>query len=171
LCDRIGVNPFDQPNVEEAKTLARRELAEGGQAEAVPATLSPAELQAAARPGDYLALLAYLPPRPELESVLQRVRRSWGQALGVVTTAAFGPRYLHSTGQLHKGGPNTGLFLVVTADPASDIEVPEMRTTFGRLERAQAMGDVRALLGRGRRVCHVHLSRPEDVDQLATAVR
>jgi hypothetical protein len=60
---------------------------------------------------------------------------------------------------------------VVTADPASDIEVPEMQTTFGRLERAQAMGDVRALLGRGRRVCHVHLSRPEDVDQLATAVR
>jgi transaldolase / glucose-6-phosphate isomerase len=171
LCGRIGVNPFDQPNVEEAKALARRELAGGGTAEAEPATLSPAELQAAARPGDYLALLAYLPPRPELETVLQRVRRSWGQALGVVTTAAFGPRYLHSTGQLHKGGPNTGLFLVVTADPASDIEVPELRTTFGRLERAQAIGDVRALLGRGRRVCHVHLSRPEDVDQLAGAVR
>jgi phosphoglucose isomerase-like protein len=171
LCDRIGVNPFDQPNVEEAKALARRELAGGGAAEAAPATLSPAELKAAARPGDYLALLAYLPPRPELESALQRVRRSWGQALGVVTTAAFGPRYLHSTGQLHKGGPNTGLFVVVTADPASDIEIPEMQTTFGRLERAQANGDVRALLGRGRRVCHVHLSRPEDVDQLAGAVR
>jgi hypothetical protein len=171
LCDRIGVNPFDQPNVEEAKALARRELAGGGTAEAAPATLSPAELKAAARPGDYLALLAYLPPRPELESALQRVRRSWGQALGVVTTAAFGPRYLHSTGQLHKGGPNTGLFVVVTADPASDIEIPEMQTTFGRLERAQANGDVRALLGRGRRVCHVHLSRPEDVDQLASAVR
>ena len=171
LCDRIGVNPFDQPNVEEAKTLARRELAGGAAAEAAPATLPPAMLKAAARPGDYLALLAYLPPRPEVDAALQRVRRSWGQALGVVTTAAFGPRYLHSTGQLHKGGPNTGLFLVVTADPASDIEVPEMQTTFGRLERAQAMGDVRALLGRGRRVCHVHLSRPEDVDQLASTVR
>jgi hypothetical protein len=171
LCDRIGVNPFDQPNVEEAKALARRELAGGGTAEAAPATLSPAELKAAARPGDYLALLAYLPPRPALESALQRVRRSWGQALGVVTTAGFGPRYLHSTGQLHKGGPNTGLFVVVTADPASDIAIPEMQTTFGRLERAQANGDVRALLGRGRRVCHVHLSRPEDVDQLASAVR
>ena len=171
LCDRIGVNPFDQPNVEEAKTLARRELAGGAAAEAAPATLAPAMLKAAARPGDYLALLAYLPPRSEVDAALQRVRRSWGQALGVVTTAAFGPRYLHSTGQLHKGGPNTGLFLVVTADPASDIEVPEMQTTFGRLERAQAMGDVRALLGRGRRVCHVHLSRPEDVDQLASTVR
>lgn len=171
LCDRIGVNPFDQPNVEEAKALARRDLAGGGTAAAAPATLSPAELKAAARPGDYLALLAYLPPRPELETALQRIRRSWGQALGVVTTAAFGPRYLHSTGQLHKGGPNTGLFVVVTADPTSDIEIPEMQTTFGRLERAQANGDVRALLGRGRRVCHVHLSRPEDVDQLAGAVR
>jgi hypothetical protein len=171
LCDRIGVNPFDQPNVEEAKALARRELAGGGTAEPAPETLTPAMLKAAARPGDYLALLAYLPPRPEVDAALQRVRRSWGQALGVVTTAAFGPRYLHSTGQLHKGGPNTGLFVVVTADPASDIEIPEMQTTFGRLERAQASGDVRALLGRGRRVCHVHLSRPEDVDQLASAVR
>jgi hypothetical protein len=171
LCDRIGVNPFDQPDVEEAKALARRELAAGGKGEEAPRTLTPSELKAAARAGDYLAVLAYLPPRPELDAALQRLRRSWGQALGVVTTAAFGPRYLHSTGQLHKGGPNTGLFLVVTADPARDIEIPEMQTTFGRLERAQAMGDVRALLGRKRRVCHVHLSRPEDVDQLATALR
>ena len=170
LCDRIGVNPFDQPNVEEAKTAARQELAGGGKAEAAPETLSPSQLKAAAQSGDYLAVLAYLPPRPELDAAVQRVRRSWGQALSVVTTAAFGPRYLHSTGQLHKGGPNTGLFLVVTADPASDVEIPEMQTTFGGLERAQAIGDVRALLGRGRRVCHVHLSRPEDVDQLVTAV-
>lgn len=171
LCDRIGVNPFDQPDVEEAKALARRELAAGGKGEETPRTLTPPELKAAARAGDYLAVLAYLPPRPELGAALQRLRRSWGQALGVVTTAAFGPRYLHSTGQLHKGGPNTGLFLVVTADPARDIEIPEMQTTFGRLERAQAMGDLRALLGRGRRVCHLHLSRAEDVDQLATALR
>lgn len=171
LCDRIGVNPFDQPDVEAAKALARRELAAGGQGEEAPRTLTPPELQAAARAGDYLAVLAYLPPRPELDAALQRLRRSWGQTLGVVTTAAFGPRYLHSTGQLHKGGPNTGLFLVITAESALDIEIPEMQTTFGRLERAQAVGDVRALLGRGRRVCHVHLSRVEDVDQLATALR
>lgn len=171
LCDRIGVNAFDQPDVEEAKALARRELAAGGPGEEPPRTLTPAELKAAARAGDYLAVLAYLPPRPDLDAALQRVRRSWGQSLGVATTAAFGPRYLHSTGQLHKGGPNTGLFLVVTADPVSDIDIPDMRTTFGRLERAQAIGDIRALLGRNRRVCHVHLSRPEDVEQLATAPR
>src|SRR5256885_712690 len=91
------------------------------------------------------------------------------RALGCATTLGFGPRYLHSTGQLHKGGPNTGLFLVVTADDAEDAAVPEMGTTFGRLKRAQARGDVRALLARGRRVAHVHLARPEDVSGL-TAV-
>lgn len=170
LCDRLGVNAFDQPDVEEAKALARRELAAGESAAEPPRTLTASELKAAARAGDYLAILAYLPPRPDLDAALQRVRRAWGQGLGVVTTAAFGPRYLHSTGQLHKGGPNTGLFLVVTADPAADIDLPEMHTTFGRLERAQAIGDVRALLGRGRRVCHIHLSRPDDVDQLTAAV-
>jgi hypothetical protein len=71
---------------------------------------------------------------------------------------------------LHKGGPDSGLFLVVTADPALDLDVPAMGTTFGRLERAQAIGDIRALLARGRRVCHVHLPRAEDVEQLAMLV-
>jgi hypothetical protein len=85
-----------------------------------------------------------------------------------VTTLGFGPRYLHSTGQLHKGGPNTGLFLVITADPSDDLDIPEMGTTFGRLERAQATGDIRALLARGRRVCHVHLADARHLDRLAT---
>lgn len=169
LCRTLGVNAFDQPDVEEAKKLARAELAAPPEAvREAPRTLSLAELRRAARPGDYLALLAYLPPppRPELEQALARVRRAWGSALGVVTTAGFGPRYLHSTGQLHKGGPNTGLFLVLTADPAQDLEIPTMHTTFARLERAQAIGDIRALLARGRRVCHHHLRRPEDVVEL-----
>jgi hypothetical protein len=85
----------------------------------------------------------------------------------VATTLGFGPRYLHSTGQLHKGGPNTGLFLVVTADDAEDAEIPELGTSFGELKHAQARGDIRALLERGRRVAHVHLARPEDVAGLA----
>ncbi len=169
LCDRLGVNAFDQPNVEEAKLLARAELAKPRDAmEGLSPTLSPAELQRAARPGDYLAVLAYLPPRPDVEAALHRVRVAWGRALGIVTTVGFGPRYLHSTGQLHKGGPNTGLFLVVTADLSEDLEIPGMGTSFGQLERAQAMGDVRALLARGRRVCHVHLARALDLDRLAT---
>jgi hypothetical protein len=96
------------------------------------------------------------------------VRTRWEDTLDVTTTVGFGPRYLHSTGQLHKGGPATGLFLVVTADPDVDLDIPGMATTFATLERAQALGDIRALLGRGRRVAHVHLPRASDVGQLAT---
>ena len=174
LCVRLGVNAFDQPDVEEAKALARAELAEGrgggvGAQHAAPLpTITPESLRQAARPGDYLAILAYLAPTPELTAKLQAVRAAWGDALGCVTTLGFGPRYLHSTGQLHKGGPNTGLFLVVTTDDAEDVEIPETGFTFGRLKRAQARGDIRALLARGRRVAHVHLRRPEDVGGLAT---
>jgi len=169
LCVRLGVNAFDQPDVEDAKALARAELAEaqgggvGAQHAAPLPTLTPEVLRRSARPGDYLAILAYLAPTPELTALLQAVRAAWGRALGCATTLGFGPRYLHSTGQLHKGGPDTGLFLVVTADDAEDAEIPETGFTFGRLKRAQARGDIRALLARGRRVAHVHLARPEDV--------
>lgn len=166
LCESLGVNAFDQPDVEEAKALARAELARPAGA-AAPETLTPEALARVARAGDYLALLAYLPPRPEITAALEHVRGAWQQALGVTTTTGFGPRYLHSTGQLHKGGPNTGLFLVVTAEPEVDLEIPGMSTTFGRLERAQAVGDIRALLSRGRRVAHVHLAAPADLAQLA----
>jgi len=176
LCSRLGVNAFDQPDVEEAKALARAELAGGregsvGAQHAAPLpTLTPEALRRAARPGDYLAILAYLPPTPDIAARLQAVRAAWARALGggCATTLGFGPRYLHSTGQLHKGGPNTGLFLVVTADDAEDAEIPGMGITFGRLKRAQARGDIRALLARGRRVAHVHLARPEEVSALAT---
>ena len=166
-----GGERIDQPDVEEAKALARAELAGGpvGAQHAAPlSTMTPDALRRAARPGDYLAILAYLPPTPDIAVRLQAVRAAWARALGCATTLGFGPRYLHSTGQLHKGGPNTGLFLVVTADDAEDAAVPEMGTTFGRLKRAQARGDVRALLARGRRVAHVHLARPEDVSGLTT---
>src|SRR6266513_47330 len=173
LCVRLGVNAFDQPDVEQAKALARAEL-EGAQRGGVGAqhaaplpTLTPEVLRRSARPGDYLAILAYLAPTPDVTAKLQAVRAAWGRALGCATTFGYGPRYLHSTGQLHKGGPNTGLFLVVTADDAEDAEIPGMGITFGRLKRAQARGDIRALLARGRRVAHVHLARPEDVSALA----
>ncbi len=169
LCDRLGVNAFDQPDVEEAKALARAELAEPrGPGAAAIHTLGPAELRRAARPGDYIAILAYLPPRPDVEAALQTLRAAWGRETGCATTVGFGPRYLHSTGQLHKGGPNTGLFLVITSDDPEDADIPEMGVTFGQLKRAQALGDVRALLARGRRVTHVHLRRPEEVGQLAS---
>lgn len=169
VCERLGVNPFDQPDVEDAKALARAELARPAGAPSDVSTLTPAALRRAARPGDYVAILAYLPPRPDVATALERVRADWERAVDLPVTLGFGPRYLHSTGQLHKGGPDTGLFLVVTADPERDVEIPDMGTTFGRLERAQALGDIRALLGRGRRVAHVHLARPTDVADLADA--
>ncbi len=173
LCVRLGVNAFDQPDVEEAKALARAELAEaqgggvGAQQAAPLPTLTSEVLRRSARPGDYLAILAYLAPTPDVTAKLQAVRAAWGRALGCATTLGFGPRYLHSTGQLHKGGPNSGLFLVITTDEAEDAEIPVTGFTFGRLKRAQARGDIRALLARGRRVAHVHLERAEDVAQLA----
>src|SRR5438105_3298755 len=157
-----------------APAAARAELSEaqgggvGAQHAAPLPTLTPEVLRRSARPGDYLAILAYLPPTPAVTVKLQAVRAAWGRALGCVTTLGFGPRYLHSTGQLHKGGPNTGLFLVVTTDDAEDTEIPETEFTFGRLKRAQARGDIRALLARGRRVAHMHLRRPDDVGGLAT---
>jgi transaldolase/glucose-6-phosphate isomerase len=167
LCETLGVNAFDQPDVEEAKRLARAELGQGGDAQAEPPrTLLPGQLRKRSHPGDYLAILAYVPPTPEVHAELQKVRAAWARALGCVTTLGIGPRYLHSTGQLHKGGPNIGLFLVVTTDVDEDIAIPEMSWTFGELHRAQARGDVRALLARGRRVAHVHLSSPAQLGQL-----
>ena len=164
LCNELGVNAFDQPDVEAAKAFAREELARRGPgAGGSDATLTPEDLARAARPGDYLAILAYLPPRPDVAAALGALRAAWAARLGIATTLGFGPRYLHSTGQLHKGGPNTGLFLVLTADDAVDLEIPEMGVTFGQLKRAQATGDIRALLAKGRRVAHLHLRRPEDV--------
>jgi len=170
LCERLGVNAFDQPDVEEAKRLARAELERGrgnAGARAEPLrTLLPGQLRKRFRPGDYVAILAYVAPTPEVRAELQKLRAAWGRATGCATTLGIGPRYLHSTGQLHKGGPNTGLFLVITIDAEEDLDIPEMGWTFGELHRAQARGDVRALLARGRRVAQVHLSSPAQLAQL-----
>ena len=168
LGEQLGVNPFDQPDVEEAKRLARAELTGGGAQHAAPLpTLMPGQLRKRSRPGDYVAILAYVPPTPEILAQLQDLRAAWGETLGCASTLGIGPRYLHSTGQLHKGGPNTGLFLVITTDIGEDLEIPSMGWTFGQLHHAQARGDVRALLARGRRVAHVHLTRLEELGGLA----
>lgn len=170
LCEALDVNPFDQPDVEAAKVLARAELARpGGATESPPSTLSTRALASSARPGDYVAILAYLPQTPVNDARLGALAGLWHGATGCVVTTGYGPRYLHSTGQLHKGGPDTGLFLVVTADPDQDIPIPEMQTTFGRLERAQAIGDIKALLAKARRVSHVHLRDPDDWSVLSPA--
>jgi hypothetical protein len=165
LCERLGVNPYDQPDVDEAKALTRALLTRSGATSPPPPqALSPAALAATARPGDYLALLLYMPAPPD---GLAALRAAWSRSKGIATTVGYGPTYLHSTGQLHKGGPNSGLFLVVTVDDDEDAEIPGVPFTFGQLQRAQALGDVAALQRRGRRVAYVHLSRASDLSHLA----
>jgi transaldolase/glucose-6-phosphate isomerase len=114
------------------------------------------------RPGiDYVAILAYLPMDVPVVDRLQAIRASIGRASGAATTLGFGPRFLHSTGQLHKGGPDTGVFLQITADPAKDLPVPGWMESFGILIAAQALGDLASLQKRGRRVLRLNLA---DVD-------
>ena len=146
----LGINAFDQPNVAESKQNTKDVLV-GKQPPAPPATA--AELDrflAAVRPGDYLALMAYLPPTPQNDRRLGAVRARLRDRLKVATTLGYGPRFLHSTGQLHKGGLPVGHFLQITERPDRDVAIPGMPYTFGQLEAAQAEGDLRALRGRGR---------------------
>jgi hypothetical protein len=121
---------------------------------------------------DYVALLAYLPPDRDVEERLQRIRKRIGERTGAATTLGFGPRFLHSTGQLHKGGPPTGVFLQLVDRPADDLPIPESDITFGRLIRGQAEGDRLALEQRGRRVLTVDLGADPAgaIDQLTEAV-
>ncbi len=161
----LGVNPFDQPDVELAKQLAREVLRGGGEeGRDMPAVVEAEalgrvdleELVAVAEPGDYAALQAFLPAMAETEIALASLRERL-LARGLATTAGFGPRYLHSTGQLHKGGPASGLFLQVLDRPRTDLAIPETGSSYGALIAAQAAGDARALARRGRRLWRVEL--------------
>ena len=113
------------------------------------------------RPSDYFAVLAYLPGDPATVEQLQRMRALVRDALGTATTLGIGPRFLHSTGQLHKGGPDSGIFLQITGDPRRDLPIPGWPESFGTLIAAQAAGDLAALEKRGRRVLRLHLADPE----------
>ena len=108
-------------------------------------------------PGDYIALLAYLPEEESTNDVLQMIRLRLRDGLRLATTVGYGPRFLHSTGQLHKGGPNTGLFMQLTCHDATDISIPGKPYTFGIFKKAQALGDLEALARHGRRVMRVDL--------------
>ncbi|MCX7975990.1 MAG: hypothetical protein N2646_02845, partial [Bellilinea sp.] len=111
-----------------------------------------------ARRDDYIALNAYLPRNSHTLEVLQKLRQSILEKTGCATTLGFGPRFLHSTGQLHKGGSDRALFLQITREPEQDVEIPGQGITFSILERAQALGDLEALMARQRRVIRVHLT-------------
>ena len=166
----LGIQPFDQPNVESAKVLARQMVAAyhelGRLPEDTPAPLSSTALRAflaASRPGDYIALQAYVPPTPATTAALNALRLALRDRLHLATTVGYGPRFLHSTGQLHKGDGNNGLFIQFTADVLQDAPIPDEAgaaasgMSFGVLIQAQALGDGQALRDAGRRVIRFHL--------------
>jgi glucose-6-phosphate isomerase len=158
----LGINPFDQPNVQEAKDATKAILASGSIED--PGFDDLGVLLKQVNEGDYVAILAYLDRTSENEDAIERVRLAIRDGYGVATTTGFGPRYLHSTGQLHKGGPNDGVFIqVVDAGRSADVPIPGRPYTFGTLIDAQALGDLRSLRGRGRRVARVTLEQLMEV--------
>ncbi len=156
----LGINPFDQPNVQAAKDMTESVLGQYEKSGELPEMEQPGslkELLAMSGPGDYLAIMAYVRQTPEFDLALEALRREVAEKHGIATTMGYGPRFLHSTGQLHKGGPASGLFLQLTAEHAEDVVIPGVPFTFGVLADAQAVGDLRALRGAGRRVVRVGL--------------
>lgn len=188
----LGVNPFDQPNVQEAKDIARAELAKiqasgspsfgvadaasggvevfGSAGETAGKAL--ADFLNLAEPGDHVGFLVFLPESAGVSALVQRLRRSVRDRLHVATSFGYGPRYLHSTGQYHKGGPKNGLFVVVTSGDLEDVGIPGMGATFGQLKDAQALGDIGALRANGQRVVHVRLPSQGEgaLDELVRAM-
>ena len=164
----LGVNPFDEPDVRSAKERTQAQLdarRQHGTFRLEPA-LEPGQgysrrESAPARPegpagGRYIAVLDYLPPDPAREAAIERLRVTLRSRTGLASTHGVGPRYLHSTGQYHKGGPNTGLFLLITAADQTSTPVPGTEYTFSVLKQAQAFGDFDALVAAGRHVIHYH---------------
>ena len=175
----LGVNPFDQPNVEATKKQTRKMLQEWQTTGKLPAAeMSPPDADALsdflrqANDGDYIALQVYAPPTPETDIALTALRVRLRDRYRLATTVGYGPRFLHSTGQLHKGGPNSGLFVQLIADYDHPLTIPGEELGFGVLKKAQALGDRRALLDAGRRVITFRLGREVAlaVERLAAAL-
>lgn len=177
----MGIDPFDQPNVQESKDLTKQFLEQfksQGKLSSDQPTLQEQGVSAFAfnggrqagsleelihnllgdvRAGDYVALLAYLERNPKHEQALQQIRDAIHKSKKVATTVGFGPRFLHSTGQLHKGGDNSGVFLQITADDKKDLPIPGEPYTYSVLKEAQALGDLSALTNKHRRAVRIHL--------------
>jgi transaldolase/glucose-6-phosphate isomerase len=174
----IGINAFNQPDVEASKIATKKLTTEFEEKGSLPAE-KPALVEDgialyglnsaktleeglrehlnSLKSGDYFALLGYVQMSPENEATLQSIRTSVRDKKKVATCLGFGPRFLHSTGQAYKGGPNTGVFLQITADDAEDLQVPGQKYTFGVVKAAQARGDLQVLVERGRRAVRIHL--------------
>ncbi|UCG25908.1 MAG: bifunctional transaldolase/phosoglucose isomerase [Chloroflexota bacterium] len=177
----LSVNPFNQPDVEAAKRLARQLMVESHQAGRLPPaspSLAFDDMSAGAlesfldqvRPGDYVAFQAYVPSRAGTEANLQALRVAVRDRYNVATTAGYGPRYLHSTGQFHKGGPANGLFVQLVSRSLSDMAIPavagqpETEGTFGTLKAAQAAADAQVLLDARRRIIRFWLTGDVESD-------
>jgi transaldolase/glucose-6-phosphate isomerase len=185
----LGIDPYDQPNVQESKDNTERVLG-GGAGRETPAfdgekyaVFSTVEIGSnkdmesilsaffrVIRPGDYLGLMAYLPQTGDNEEALQNIRLAVRDELRIATTLGYGPRFLHSTGQLHKGGPDRFVGLQITAEDDKDAPIPEESYSFAQLKRAQALGDWRSLGHHRRRALGVHLKRGAGLADLADAV-
>lgn len=174
----LGLNPFDQPNVQESKKCTDAILKKVEKEKRLP-RIEPAliensivyyaenkkhnakqlieELMATSTTGDYLAIQAYLPETPSVEMYLNEIHKTFQENLKLAVTTQYGPRYLHSTGQYHKGGTNNGYFIQLVCSSSVDINIPEHEYTFGMLKRAQAIGDREALMQHGRKVIMIDL--------------
>ncbi|HEX7335472.1 MAG TPA: hypothetical protein VF290_28520 [Pyrinomonadaceae bacterium] len=173
---RLGINPFDQPNVQEAKD-ATKELLESfvrrGRLEEREKPAADEDITAlldTIKPGDYIAFLNFIEETPEIDRKFQEIRVQLRDATRCAVTVGYGPRFLHSTGQLHKGGPDTGVFFQIIADDQTDFPVPGEDYTLSILKQAQALGDFRALSKRGRRVISIELSH-DGLEKLAADFR
>lgn len=188
-CHILGINPFDQPDVQDSKLRTLAAIADyqkmGRLDEGEPIfekdglrlysnmRLTGTGLEndlgaflASASAGDYVAINAYLPRNGEMMDVIQKLRIAIRAKTKCAVTAGFGPRFQHSTGQFHKGGPNKGNFIQVVYDTENDMEIPTQGLTFGTLIRAQALGDYEALKAAGRKAIRIKLNKLEDLTNL-----
>ena len=156
----LEINPFDQPDVQAAKDKTNEVLASSSEPDVSPHG-SPEELFAQANDGDYVCIQAFVDPTAANEERVLALAAQAREATGCVVTHGFGPRYLHSTGQLHKGGPATGLYLQVVDETGDELAIPGKPFGFGKLIRAQAAGDFASLQERGRRVARIQLEEVE----------
>ncbi len=151
----LGINPFNQPNVQEAKDNTNKVLAGGDLPQVDPGSLD--DLLSGAAPPHYVAIMGYVQPSEAFEAAIADLRAAIRSRTKCTTTFGYGPRFLHSTGQMHKGGPKTGLFLQLVHDGAEDIEIPDAGYTFGHLKNAQAVGDLQTLRDHGLPAVQVRL--------------
>jgi transaldolase/glucose-6-phosphate isomerase len=159
----LGINPFDQPNVQEAKDNTKAIL-EGGLPGLDPGSLD--DLLSKAAPPHYIAILGFVTPSEEYDAAVKELRQRLRERTGCATTFGYGPRYLHSTGQYHKGGPPNGLFIQLYEPATEDVEIPEAGYSFEHLKNAQALGDMQTLRSHGLEVVRIEIDGPDALGRL-----